>query len=90
MGRMKKTATSQNLRTFYRGLPVALKRKFAEEAGTTTSYMESHLVYARKLPRKETFDRLWKACDAFGAEFSREDLLTFFYCPAQTQEAANA
>jgi hypothetical protein len=84
---MKTSAPPQDLRTFYRGLPSALKRKFAEEAGTTTSYMEAHLVYARKLPRKDTFDRLWKACDAFGAKFSREDLLTFFYRP---EDSANA
>jgi hypothetical protein len=79
MGSMKKTDPNQNFRTFYRALPAALKPRFAEEAGTTTGYIEAHLVYARKFPRKGTFDKLWKACATYGAAFSRQDLQSFFF-----------
>lgn len=76
---MNKTAPTQNFRTFYRSLPPALKPRFAEEAGTTIGYIEAHLIYARKFPRKSTFDRLWKACDIYGAGFTRQDLQSFFF-----------
>lgn len=79
MAIMNQTAPLQNFRTFYRSLPPALKPRFAEEAGTTTGYIEAHLIYARKFPRKGTFDRLWNACSTYGAKFSRQDLQSFFF-----------
>lgn len=84
MGRMKKSDPAQNFRTFYRGLPPALRRKFADEAATTTGYIECHLIYARKCPRKDSFDNLWKACESFGAKFSRSDLASFFFDGGKT------
>ncbi|MGE8451751.1 MAG: hypothetical protein ACN6OP_14225 [Pseudomonadales bacterium] len=70
---------AQDLKSFYRSLPVEQREAFAKAANTTTVYIETHLVYARKIPRKAGMDALWVACSKFGACFSRQDLLAFFY-----------
>lgn len=70
---------AQDFKSFYRSLPAERKEAFAKAANTTTVYIETHLVYARKVPRKASMDALWKACHEFGATFSREELLAFFF-----------
>ncbi|WP_186215893.1 hypothetical protein [Burkholderia gladioli] len=68
-----------DLKTFYRSLSAADKKLFATAADTTTDYIETHLVYARKIPRPESMERLVEACEQFGAPFDKAALLLFFY-----------
>lgn len=76
---MDTTTCAHDLKTFYRSLSPDRKEAFARAANTTTVYIETHLVYARKVPRKASMDALWKACQEFGAPFSREELIGFFF-----------
>ncbi|MBN3270147.1 hypothetical protein CUR95_24105 [Bordetella bronchiseptica] len=68
-----------DFKAFYLALPADARAKFALRAGTTVAYIETHLLYARKIPRKKSMDRLWVACDEFGANFDQPDLLAFFF-----------
>lgn len=88
---MDTTKPSPSFKSFYLTLSSGERERFAKRAGTTVAYVETHLLYARKVPRKGTMDGLWCACQEFGAPFGRGDLLDFFYgaAPAR-QEAANA
>lgn len=76
---MNKTICAQDFKSFYRSLSVEQREAFASAANTTTVYIETHLVYARKIPRRASMDALWQACVDFGATFTREDLLAFFF-----------
>ncbi|QYY30263.1 hypothetical protein K2O51_23110 [Cupriavidus pinatubonensis] len=79
---MDTNTCARDFKAFYRSLPVERRAAFASAANTTTVYIETHLVYARKVPRKASMDALWRACADFGAPFSREELLAFFYAKA--------
>jgi len=84
---MDTTTCAQDFKSFYRSLPPERREAFAQAANTTTVYIETHLVYARKVPRKASMDALWGACRQFGAAFSREELLAFFYTAGAGVEA---
>lgn len=84
---MNRANHSPTFKTFYLTLSNEDRERFAKRAGTTVAYIETHLLYARKLPRKGTMDGLWAASQEFGAPFGRGDLLRFFY---DQQEAAHA
>ncbi|WAL81503.1 hypothetical protein OYT13_16825 [Pandoraea sp. XJJ-1] len=73
------TSDTEDFKAFYRSLSATDKRRFAQEAGTTTDYIETHLVYARKVPRKQSMDRLFDACKNHGAKFDKAGLIAFFY-----------
>ncbi|MBY0411362.1 MAG: hypothetical protein K2Q97_14865 [Burkholderiaceae bacterium] len=79
-------------KSFYTALPDDRRTAFAEAAGTTTGYIESHLIapaHRRKVPNKPLMDRLSAACGQFGADFSKEQLLAYFYeTPVEAGEAA--
>lgn len=67
---------------FYRSLPEERRSAFAESAGTTTRYIETHLIapaIRRKVPNKPLMERLAVACGEFGAPFSKEQLVAYFY-----------
>ncbi|WP_051423896.1 hypothetical protein [Bordetella petrii] len=68
-----------DFKAFYHSLDPAQRQAFAEAAGTTTGYIEVHLVRAARIPRKDKMDALWGACQRFGANFSRSDLIQFFF-----------
>ena len=70
-----------DFKAFYHSLDSSRRQAFAKEAGTTTGYIEVHLVRAARIPRKEKMDALWNACQLFGAGFSRSDLIQFFFNP---------
>lgn len=77
-----------DFKIFYHSLDAGKRKDFARAAGTTTGYIEVHLVRAARIPRKETMDALWSACEEFGATFSRSDLIQFFFnSPARPELA---
>jgi len=85
---MDTTTCARDFKSFYRSLSVERRDAFASAANTTTVYIETHLVYARKIPRRASMDALWQACVDFGATFTREDLLAFFF--ARQNDGRNA
>lgn len=78
---MKDTAiaNASDFKSLYAGLNADQRKDFAEIAGTSRRYIECHLLYARKLPGAPLMQRLWEACEAYKAPFTRADLLKFFY-----------
>lgn len=84
---MNSTPCAQDFKSFYRSLSVDRREAFAAAANTTTVYIETHLVYARKIPRRASMDALWQACADFGAVFTREDLLAFFFAGQQSDKS---
>lgn len=68
-----------NFHQFFLALPKEHRARFAELAGTTETYISVKLVRAAAVPRPEQMERLWKACEAYRAPFTRSDLLQFFY-----------
>ncbi|MFY1903945.1 hypothetical protein ACOTJG_25655 [Achromobacter xylosoxidans] len=83
---MDTSAPLISFKAFYLSLPAVERERFAKRAGTTVAYVETHLLYARKVPRKGTMDGLWGACQEFGAPFGRGDLLDFFYGGSCSQQ----
>ncbi|HTH58606.1 MAG TPA: hypothetical protein VL689_00440 [Paraburkholderia sp.] len=73
-----------NFREFFRALPKEHRARFAELAGTTETYITVKLVYASAIPRPAQMQRLWEACKAYRAPFTRADLLAFFYPEARS------
>ena len=68
-----------DFRTFYLGLDAAERKRFADEACTSTRYIEVHLMSRRKIPKPLLMGRLSDACALFNASLTKGDLLTFFY-----------
>lgn len=68
-----------NFREFFLALPKEHRARFAEIAGTTETYIAVKLVRAAAVPRPQQMERLWLACRAYRAPFTRADLLSFFY-----------
>jgi hypothetical protein len=66
-----------DFKTFFLGLTESDQIRLAQLAGTTVGHIRSHWVSARKVPRK--MDELHVACQALGAQFSKEQLVLFFY-----------
>jgi hypothetical protein len=71
--------TPIGFREFFLSLPKEHRSRFAELAGTTETYIAVKLVRAAAVPRPEQMQRLWEACEAYKAPFTRGDLLKFFY-----------
>jgi hypothetical protein len=80
-----------NFKSFYQSLAADDRARFAEIAGTTTRYIEIHLVTRRKIPKPRLIASLAQACVQFGAVITEPDLLSFFYRvpekPAPAEEA---
>jgi hypothetical protein len=76
---MATTPRPSDFKALYRSLTKEQRVKFAEEAGTTTRYIDTHLVDARKIPGPKLMERLYVACVQSGARFSKADLVSFFY-----------
>ncbi|MCY1195558.1 hypothetical protein D9M72_68840 [compost metagenome] len=88
---MNRANPPASFKTFYLALSTRERERFAKRAGTTVAYIETHLLYARKVPRKGTMEGLWEASQEFGAPFGRGDLLRFFYdIPTAQQESLHA
>jgi hypothetical protein len=78
-------------KSFYVALPESRRAALAQRAGTTTNYIETHLIAPparRKVPNKPLMDRLALACTEFGAPFSKADLVAYFYESPPVQSLA--
>lgn len=68
-----------NIDEYYKSLNPAGKKAFADRAGTTTNYIETHLlapVRRRRTPRRELFNALVEASNYM---VTREELFDWFY-----------
>lgn len=83
---MEPTTQPTDFKSFYRSLTSEQKKSFAEQAGTTPRYIETHLVYASKVPGPNLMERLYNACVEFGASFTKTELIEFFYEPNKDRE----
>lgn len=79
-----------NLKSFYQGLAQDDRKRFAEIAGTSTAYVEVHLVTRRKIPKPALMASLATACAEMGSSLTQEDLLAFFYRTAPDVGAAES
>lgn len=52
---------------------------FADEAGTTSHYIQTHLTGRRKTPGKRLMDGLFNACKSRNWTHSKPEFLVFFY-----------
>jgi hypothetical protein len=66
---------------FYRSLDAESKKRFAASAKTTIGNIETHWVYARKIPGPTRMERLYATCVEFGAQFTKAQIIAFFYEP---------
>jgi hypothetical protein len=80
------TTEPADFKGFYRSLDAEAKKRFAEAAKTTTGNIETHWVYARKIPGPTRMERLYAACLEFGANFTKAQLIAFFYEPNKDRE----
>ena len=68
-----------DFKNYYRALPRAEREAFADRAGTTTTYVEIHLLArpeARKIPRPKLMAGLIAASDG---NCSESEVLSHFY-----------
>ncbi|WP_186260318.1 hypothetical protein [Burkholderia gladioli] len=77
-----------DFKAFYQGLPSVDRKRFAETAGTSTAYIEVHLIPRRKIPKPPLMARLADACNSMGSAITQDDLLAFFYRTDSTTPAA--
>ncbi|MEM5371330.1 hypothetical protein V4C53_35595 [Paraburkholderia azotifigens] len=75
------TIEPADFKGFYRSLDAESKKRFAAMAQTTIGNIETHWVYARKIPGPTRMERLFAACAEFGAQFTKSQLIAFFYEP---------
>ena len=73
-----------NFKEFFLSLSATERQAFARKAGTTVGYLQTHIIYARKMPRRKLFDGLTQTCAKFSGP-SKDKLLAFFY---ETKDAA--
>jgi hypothetical protein len=73
------TTEPADFKGFYRSLDSEARRRFAEAAQTTVGHIETHWQYARKIPNPTRMERLYAACIQFGADFTKAQLIAFFY-----------
>lgn len=55
------------------------REAFADEAGTTSHYIQTHLTGKRKLPGKRLMDGLFRASRSHGWVRTKPELVAFFY-----------
>lgn len=65
-----------NLKLFYAGLSEPQKVEFAEKAGTTVRYIESHLIHRNRVPRKELIKGL---SEASNGALNQNSLILWFH-----------
>lgn len=75
----------RDFRSWYRSLNGAERSEYARRAGVSRAYIEVHLMYRRKVPKRETMLRL---ADASLGRVAYEDLLSWFYQRPSAAEAA--
>lgn len=75
--------SKSNFRDFFLSKSEKQKTEYAKKAGTTRSYIQTHLITRYKIPRKKLMEGLVDACN--GA-FTYEELLSFFYTDQKRQK----
>lgn len=60
-------------------LAPAERETFAEDAGTTSHYIRTHLIGRRKIPGKRLMDGLFRACRVRHWVRTKSEIATFFY-----------
>ena len=65
-----------SFRIYYLSLDTKSKQSFAHRAGTTTNYIESHLLNRYKLPRPKLMINL---ANASQGQITLAELTNFFY-----------
>lgn len=55
------------------------RKAFADEAGTTAHYIQTHLTGRRKMPGKALMNGLFKACKSREWVRTKPELAVFFY-----------
>lgn len=55
------------------------RKAFAEEAGTTSHYIQTHLTGKRKMPGKALMNGLFKACKSREWVKTKPELVIFFH-----------
>ncbi|EGK8686269.1 hypothetical protein IO788_000236 [Escherichia coli] len=55
------------------------RNAFADEAGTTSHYIQTHLTGRRKMPSKRLMNGLFKACKLRGWIRTKPEMVIFFY-----------
>jgi len=79
-----------NFSDWYKALPALERESFAARAGTTTGYIETHLIAPenrRKVPRRELMARLINASDG-ALKFA--ELAAYFYGQPMTKGKGQA
>lgn len=66
----------RDFRSWYRSLTGEERAEYARRAGISRQYIEVHLLYRRKVPKRETMLRL---ASASLGRVAYEDLLSWFY-----------
>ena len=67
-----------DFRTFYNGLDDFERSAFADNAGRSRRYIETHLLHRRKMPTVQTMQNL---ASASSGACTYADVLDFFYGP---------
>jgi predicted transcriptional regulator len=73
---MQPQKNQSNLHAFWRALNEPDRQNFADSAGVSSKYINTHLVYRRKQPRKETIRKLADASDGL---LTYDGLVDFFF-----------
>ena len=73
-------AMQTKYKCWYQGLPRIDREKYAREVGTTTRYLEVHLMQRRKCPGRDLMKRLAKHADGM----TLNDVLDHFYLDETT------
>lgn len=68
-----------DFKTFYQSLNDEQKESFAKKANTSAHYIATHLIYARKVPKRNLMNSLAKACEEFNSGITKTMLLNFFH-----------
>lgn len=68
--------------TYYRALKGNDRNRYADRAGTSRAYIESHLLPRKKIPRSGLMERL---AAASGGDVSYRDVVLYFMFDGECQ-----
>lgn len=65
---------------FYKALNKGEREIFASRIGSTVRYVEAHLIYAARIPRRGMMSTMIEVCeDMSGGSVKRSDVFDHFY-----------
>lgn len=68
-----------DLKKHWLSLSKTEREEFAQDAGTTSHYIQTHYTGRRRIPRKNQMKQLFMACKKRGWLDSEQRLVMFFY-----------